>query len=49
VLIDKIDSERSAGRNAYSAVVEATVSRFRPICMTTTTIITITTILGVRS
>lgn len=42
VLIDKIDSERNAGRNAYDAVVEATVSRFRPICMTT-----ITTILGV--
>ena len=42
VLIDKIDSERSVGRDAYTAVVEATVSRFRPICMTT-----ITTILGV--
>jgi multidrug efflux pump subunit AcrB len=42
VLIDKIDSERNAGRDAYTAVVEATVSRFRPICMTT-----ITTILGV--
>ena len=42
VLIDKIDIERNAGRDAYTAVVEATVSRFRPICMTT-----ITTILGV--
>jgi multidrug efflux pump subunit AcrB len=42
VLIDKIDSERNAGRDAYTAVLEATVSRFRPICMTT-----ITTILGV--
>ena len=42
VLIDKIDSERNAGRDAYTAVVEATVSRFRPICMTT-----VTTILGV--
>ena len=42
VLIDKIDSERNTGRDAYTAVIEATVSRFRPICMTT-----ITTILGV--
>lgn len=42
VLIDKIDIERNAGRDPYTAVVEATVSRFRPICMTT-----ITTILGV--
>jgi multidrug efflux pump subunit AcrB len=45
VLIDRIDIERNAGRDAYNAVVEATVSRFRPICMTTIT--TITTILGV--
>jgi multidrug efflux pump subunit AcrB len=45
VLIDKIDSERNTGRDAYTAVLEATVSRFRPICMTTIT--TITTILGV--
>jgi multidrug efflux pump subunit AcrB len=42
VLIDRIDTERAAGRDAYSAVIEATVSRFRPIWMTT-----ITTILGV--
>ena len=42
VLIDRIDSERSGGRDAYSAIIEATVSRFRPIWMTT-----ITTILGV--
>jgi multidrug efflux pump subunit AcrB len=42
VLIDKIDIERNAGRDAYSAVVEAAVSRFRPIFMTT-----VTTILGV--
>jgi Cu/Ag efflux pump CusA len=42
VLIDRIDIERNAGRDPYDAVVEATVSRFRPICMTT-----ITTILGV--
>ncbi len=42
VLIDRIDSEQKAGRDAYNAVIEATVSRFRPIWMTT-----ITTILGV--
>jgi len=42
VLIDRIDQERNAGRDAYSAIIEATVSRFRPIWMTT-----ITTILGV--
>jgi multidrug efflux pump subunit AcrB len=42
VLIDRIDVERTAGREPYDAVVEATVSRFRPICMTT-----ITTLLGV--
>jgi multidrug efflux pump len=42
VLIDKIDSERAAGREPYDAVVMAAVSRFRPIVMTT-----ITTILGV--
>jgi multidrug efflux pump subunit AcrB len=42
VLIDRIDQERKAGRDAYSAVIEATISRFRPIWMTT-----ITTILGV--
>lgn len=42
VLIDRIDQERKAGRDAYSAVLEATISRFRPIWMTT-----ITTILGV--
>mgnify|MGYP001828109695 FL=1 len=42
VLIDRIDQERNAGRDAHSAVIEATVSRFRPIWMTT-----ITTILGV--
>ncbi len=42
VLIDRIDQERKAGRDAYNAIIEATVSRFRPIWMTT-----ITTILGV--
>jgi multidrug efflux pump subunit AcrB len=42
VLIDRIDQERTAGRDPFSAIIEATVSRFRPIWMTT-----ITTILGV--
>ncbi len=42
VLIDRIDQERTAGRDAYTAIIEGTVSRFRPIWMTT-----ITTILGV--
>ncbi len=42
VLINRIDNEQKAGRDAYSAVIEATVSRFRPIWMTT-----ITTIFGV--
>lgn len=42
VLIDRIDSERKGNSDAYTAVVEAAVARFRPICMTT-----ITTILGV--
>ena len=42
VLIDRIDAEQKGGRDAYSAILEATVSRFRPIWMTT-----ITTILGV--
>ena len=41
-MIDRIDQEQKAGRDAYNAVIEATVSRFRPIWMTT-----ITTILGV--
>ena len=35
VLIDKIDAERAAGREAYDAVIMAAVSRFRPIIMTT--------------
>jgi multidrug efflux pump subunit AcrB len=42
VLIDRIESERTDGREPYDAVVESAVSRFRPILMTT-----ITTILGV--
>jgi multidrug efflux pump subunit AcrB len=42
VLIDRIESERTDGREPYDAVVQSAVSRFRPILMTT-----ITTILGV--
>jgi multidrug efflux pump subunit AcrB len=42
VLIDKIDSEQTAGRMPYDAVVNAALSRFRPILMTT-----VTTVLGV--
>jgi len=42
VLIDKIDSERAAGLDAYSAVNSAAISRLRPILMTT-----VTTVLGV--
>jgi len=42
VLIDRIDSARADGLDAYDAVVFAAVSRFRPICMSA-----ITTILGV--
>jgi multidrug efflux pump subunit AcrB len=41
VLIDRIDSERAAGKTAYEAVVDSAVARFRPILMTT-----VTTILG---
>jgi multidrug efflux pump subunit AcrB len=40
VLIDKIDAERAAGNEA-NAVVDASISRFRPILMTT-----VTTVLG---
>ena len=42
VLIDRMDIERNEGKEPYTAIVDATLSRFRPICMTT-----ITTILGV--
>ena len=42
VLIDRIDSQRTAGLAPYEAVVSAAVSRFRPILMSATT-----TILGV--
>lgn len=41
VLIDKIDSDRSKGGEPYEAVLNAAVSRFRPILMTT-----VTTVLG---
>lgn len=42
VLIDRIDAERLAGQSDYDAVVNAGVSRARPILMSA-----ITTILGV--
>jgi len=42
VLIDKIDSERNSGAQAYDAIMTAAISRFRPILMTT-----VTTVLGV--
>ena len=41
VLIDRIDSERAAGKDPYDAVITAAITRFRPILMTT-----ITTVLG---
>ena len=41
VLLDRVDSERAAGRDAYDAIVTAALSRFRPILMTT-----MTTVLG---
>jgi multidrug efflux pump subunit AcrB len=41
VLIDRIDSERAAGKAVYEAVVDSALARFRPILMTT-----VTTILG---
>jgi multidrug efflux pump subunit AcrB len=37
VLIDKIDSDRAEGSDAYAAIVSAALSRFRPILMTTVT------------
>ncbi len=42
VLIDRIDGECAAGTQPYQAVVQATISRFRPIMMSA-----ITTMLGV--
>ena len=41
VLIDRIDSEISSGKESYTAVIDSCLARFRPILMTT-----ITTILG---
>jgi len=41
VLIDKIDAERAEGGEPHAAVVNAALSRFRPILMTT-----VTTVLG---
>ena len=42
VLMDKIDIEQASGKTPYQAVVDAAVSRLRPIVMTT-----VTTVLGV--
>ncbi|MGN1265177.1 MAG: efflux RND transporter permease subunit [Muribaculaceae bacterium] len=39
VLLDEIDSQRRSGVEAYTAVVEATVSRTRPVLMAATTTI----------
>ncbi|WP_338292742.1 efflux RND transporter permease subunit [Planctobacterium marinum] len=41
VLIDRIDIERNSGKDAYDAIVDACITRLRPITMTT-----ITTIMG---
>lgn len=41
VLIDKIDADRAEGSDPHTAVVNAALSRFRPILMTT-----VTTVLG---
>ena len=41
VLIDRIDLEQAAGKSAYDAIINACLSRLRPIVMTT-----ITTIMG---
>ena len=32
ILIDQIEHERANGRDAWEAVIEATMHRFRPIC-----------------
>ena len=42
VLLDKIDSEREKGIDSYAAIINAAITRFRPILMTT-----VTTVLGV--
>src|SRR5262249_5368776 len=41
ILIDQIESERAQGRVAWEAVIEAALSRFRPIMLTA-----ISTVLG---
>src|SRR5262249_20562074 len=41
ILIDQIESERAQGRAAWEAVIEAAISRFRPIMLTA-----ISTVLG---
>jgi len=41
ILIDQIETERAQGREIWNAVVEATLSRFRPIMLTA-----ISTVLG---
>ena len=41
ILIEQIETERAEGRHIWDAVVEATLSRFRPIMLTA-----ISTVLG---
>jgi multidrug efflux pump subunit AcrB len=41
ILIDQIETERAQGRDIWNAVIEATISRFRPIVLTA-----ISTVLG---
>lgn len=41
VLIDRIDIERSEGKDAYQAIINSCLTRLRPIAMTT-----VTTIMG---
>ena len=41
ILIDQIETERAQGRDIWNAVVEATISRFRPITLTA-----VSTVLG---
>src|SRR5258708_34548265 len=41
ILIEQIETERKEGREAWNAVIEATLSRFRPIMLTA-----ISTVLG---
>ena len=41
ILIEQIETERAAGHDVWTAVVEASISRFRPIMLTA-----ISTVLG---